>query len=130
MRMGVAAIHALSCRFDLKPGENETIEAHGFLRARLRQSCVVSLEPFECDLMEQFRVRFVPRGQETDDLDIEADDELPYDGGTLELGEAAAEQLALAIDPFPRKPGAEMPGSLGQSEGGAFAALAKLLPPQ
>jgi hypothetical protein len=45
------------------------------------------------------------------------------------LGEAAAEQLALALDPFPRKPGAEMPGSYAGSEGGAFGELAKLLRP-
>ena len=67
---------------------------------------------------------------ESDELDLEAEDEIPYEGTSIDLGEAASEQLALALDPFPRKPGAELPGSVGPHESGAFAALAKLLPPQ
>ena len=56
-----------------------------------------------------FQLRFVPVGAESDDTDPESEDEIPYAGGVLDLGEAAAEQLALALDPFPRKPGAALP---------------------
>ncbi len=128
-RMGLVAIHSLACRFDLQRGVAETIEAQGLLRARIRQTCVVSLDPFDSDLAESFSVRFVPAGRETEDLDLESDDEVAYEGGVLELGEAASEQLALALDPFPRMPGAELPAAVQPEEGGAFAALGKLLPP-
>jgi len=130
IRMGVLAVHTLTCRFDLSHGEGGAIQATGRLRARVRQNCVVSLEPFESELAEDFAVRFVPAGMESDELDLEAEDEIPYEGTSIDLGEAASEQLALALDPFPRKPGAELPGSVGPHESGAFAALAKLLPPQ
>ena len=30
-------------------------------------------------------------------------------GATIDLGEATVEQLALALDPFPRKPGIALP---------------------
>ena len=33
----------------------------------------------------------------------------PAPGGWIDLGELAAEQLGLALDPYPRKPDAEVP---------------------
>ncbi len=128
-RMGVEAILSLSCRFDLRRGESDTVAASGALRARVRQVCVVSLEPFEAEMAEDFAIRFVPEGRESDELDLESDDEVTYAGGVLDLGEAAAEQLALALDPFPRRPGAELPEVALGDEGSPFSALSKLLPP-
>lgn len=124
-RLGVPELHALTCRFDLASGPGGRINAAGDLRARLTQVCVVSLDPFETHVTERFRVDFVAEGTEADE-DPESVDEIPMPGGVLDLGEAAVEQLALALDPYPRKPGAELP------EGGAapaetpFAALAAL----
>ena len=128
-RMGIDAIHSLVCRFELRRQESDKIEAAGHLTAKVRQACVVSLEPFDADIAENFSIRFVPDGKESEDLDLESDDEVTYEGGILELGEAAAEQLALTLDPFPRKPGAELPREVALPEGGAFAGLSKLLPP-
>ena len=128
-RMGLEAILGLSCRFDLRRGESDTVGATGALRARVRQVCVASLELFEAEVVEDFAVRFVPEGRETDALDLESEDELTYEGGVLDLGEAAAEQLALALDPFPRKPGAEMAEVAAGDEDNPFSELSKLLPP-
>jgi len=127
-RMGVIALHALTCRFDLRRDVGDAIEASGLLQARVTQTCVVSLEPFDAEIAESFSVRFVPAGTESDDLDLEAEDEIGYDGGVLDLGEATSEQLALALDPFPRKPGVELSAEATDEETGAFAALSKLLP--
>ena len=127
-RMGVEAIHSLVCRFDLRRAEAEAVEARGLLQASVRQSCVVTLEPFDADVVESFSVRFVPEGGQSEELNLEADDEVTYTGGVLELGEAASEQLALALDPFPRIPGAELPGDAQMPESGAFVGLGKLLP--
>jgi uncharacterized metal-binding protein YceD (DUF177 family) len=128
-RMGVLAIDALTCRFDLRRDVGDAIEASGLLQARVTQTCVVSLEAFDADIVEPFSVRFVPAGTESDDLDLEAEDEIGYEGGVIDLGEATSEQLALALDPFPRKPGAELATDTSAEQSGAFAALAKLLPP-
>ncbi len=125
-RMGIPEIGALTCAFDLRRGQGDTVEARGKLRARVTQICVVTLDPFESALAEDFSVRFVPAGTESDDIDPEADDEIGYEGGVLDLGEAATEQLALALDPFPRKPGAEVSDPASEQERGAFAALSSL----
>jgi len=128
-RMDIQAVLSLTCRFDLRRGQNDTVDAAGLLRARIRQLCVVTLEPFDSDLVEDFTIRFVPEGAESEELDLESEDEVTYRAGILDLGEAASEQLALALDPFPRKPGAELPGNYDLPETGAFAALSKLRPP-
>jgi uncharacterized metal-binding protein YceD (DUF177 family) len=103
------------------------VEADGSLRARLHQECVVSLDPFAVEVVEEFAVRFVPAGDESDDGDDpDVPDELAIENGTLELGEATVEQLALALDPYPRKPGAVLPEDAGDAPDNPFGALAKL----
>ena len=128
VRMGVPAIHSLTCRFDLKRQPGDAVEAQGLLTARVQQTCVVSLDAFDTDVVEHFTLRFVPRGTEQSELDLESDDEVTYLGGALDLGEAASEQLALALDPFPRMPGVELPTEAQDHEDGALAGLGKLLP--
>jgi uncharacterized metal-binding protein YceD (DUF177 family) len=108
-RMQIPAIEALSCRFTLRPGPSDTFLATGELTARIVQTCVVTLDDFEASVTEPFTVRFVPAGTESEEVDLEGEDEIPYENETLDVGEAAAEQLALSLDPYPRKPGAELP---------------------
>jgi uncharacterized metal-binding protein YceD (DUF177 family) len=125
-RMQIPGILALRCRFRLKSESGGTILATGALEARVIQMCVVSLEDFESTLTESFTVRFVPEIDQTDDLDPESDDEIPYDRNTLDLGEAAAEQLALSLDPYPRRPDAELPEADAEETPHPFSALAAL----
>ncbi len=123
-RMGLHAVKALSCRFVLHRGPGQTVQAQGLLAACVVQLCVVTLEPFEADIAEEFSVRFVPDDQLSEEVDIEAEDEIPYAGGTIDLGEAASEQLALALDPFPRRPGVAFLEEDGDAPQNAFAGLA------
>ena len=125
-RLLIPAIASLRCAWILRPRASGMIEGHGVLQAKLTQTCVVSLEPFVVTLRDDFTVHFVLEGRESEDDDPDAPDELVYDGVTVDIGEATVEQLALTLDPYPRKPDAKLvvPGDVGA--GGAFAALAKL----
>ena len=139
-RMGLPAIKSIRCAFTLHPRANGCFLAEGHLQARIIQTCVVSLDDFAASINERFRVVFVPAGQESETDDPESDDEVPYTGTVIDLGEAAAEQLALALDPYPRKPNAAIADSAPQAATGAatgdeadagakispFAALARL----
>ncbi|MBV9654208.1 MAG: DUF177 domain-containing protein [Acetobacteraceae bacterium] len=128
-RLGLIAVEALTCDWRLHPGPAGRIAASGRLRARVVQASVLSLEPVEAAVAEDFNCVFVPAGTETDDIDPEAEDELPYEGGVLDLGEAVTEQLALALDQYPRKQGEEW-SAPGESAGThAFARLADLRRP-
>ncbi|HEX4261955.1 MAG TPA: YceD family protein [Acetobacteraceae bacterium] len=108
-RLQIPELPALDCSFVLRPVASGVVEAEGVLRARVVQECVVSLDPFEATVEERFALRFVPEGRESPTIDPDATDEVPYPGNTIDLGEAAAEQLALALDPYPRKPGVALP---------------------
>lgn len=122
-RMRLPDVLALRCDFRLVRLTADCILAEGHVCASVVQTCVISLDDFAAEIDERFRVRFVPVGQESDDPDPEADDEIGYSGGALDLGEAAAEQLALALDPYPRAPGAELPEIETDADDHPFAAL-------
>ncbi len=125
-RLRLPAVHALACRFRLRPGPAGAIEAQGSLRARVAQTCIVSLDDFTAEVAEDFTVRFVPAGTEADEPDLDSPDEIPFEGTGIDLGEAASEQLALALDPYPRKPGAETAPEAGEAPATPFARLAAL----
>nr|WP_321983096.1 DUF177 domain-containing protein [uncultured Lichenicoccus sp.] len=110
-RLQIPAVISLHCRYRLSAPVGGVIEAEGELRAEVTQECVVTLEPFEAVVLDRFRLRFVPAGTEDDNVDPEAPDELPYVDGMIDLGETAAEQLALGLDPYPRRPGLPSLGS-------------------
>jgi uncharacterized metal-binding protein YceD (DUF177 family) len=123
VRMNLPAVLAVSCAFHLTREGRDVVMARGELRAKVTQTCVISLEDFDAPVEEVFQICFVPSGQETDDIDPESDDEIPFEGNVIDLGEAAAEQLGLALDPYPRMPGAEMPTVEDESAPHPFAAL-------
>lgn len=130
-RLGLDAVGALSASVRLTPAGSGVVAAVGTIRARLTQTCVVSLEPFERTLEVPLRLVFRP-GSEADfaadqTVDPEAEDEVPYEGGRFDLGESVVETLALSLDPWPRRPGAvlEVPPPQDALPDGPFAALAR-----
>jgi uncharacterized metal-binding protein YceD (DUF177 family) len=127
-RLLLPAVLHLSCRFRLHAHPAGRVAAAGHLKALLVRTCVITLDDFEVEIDEPFSVSFVPEGTESDDPDPESEDEIPYCGSTIDLGEAATEQLALALDPYPRKPGAELPEAANDVEDSPFARLATLRP--
>ncbi len=90
-------------------------EIKGRWEAEIEQICSVSLDPFTTLLAGDFIVRVVPPGSPNapaveQELVIDPDAEDPPDelvGETIDLGGYVVEHLALELDPFPRKPGAE-----------------------
>jgi uncharacterized metal-binding protein YceD (DUF177 family) len=109
------AIGLLRGAFTLQHERSGVIAAKLHMQARVTQVCVVSLEPFEARIDEHSELRFVPARAlpEGEEMELSAEtlegpDEIPYTGDLLDLGAALAEQLALALDPYPRKPGAAL----------------------
>jgi len=123
-RLGVPAVLSLTCRFRLAGMVSGMVAAEGELQARLTRVCVVTLDEFDTDVAARFSVRFVPAGSESDAFDDpESDDEIPYDDANLDLGEAAVQQLALEMEPYPRRPGAALPAEAQDQTDLPFVAL-------
>ena len=113
--------------------DGEAVNGKGRLRAAIVQSCAVSGEDLAVAIDEPLALRFVPERPVTqDELELEegALDEIPFTGTAFDLGEAVAQSLALAIDPYAVGPNAERvrkeKGLLDEASAGPFAALAAL----
>jgi uncharacterized metal-binding protein YceD (DUF177 family) len=126
-RFGIEAVTSLEARLLLRPEPGGGVLVTGTLAAAVVQACVVSLEPVAQAVREDVLLRLLAPGEEASD-DPEAPDEIPVEGDGVDLGEAMAEQLALALDPYPRAPGAILPAEdeAGAAARGPFAALAAL----
>jgi len=102
------------------------------------QSCVVTLEPLRAKIEDCVDLLYrsentekSPAAGERREVVVGLDDDDSYEpltGDTIDLGAAVAEHLALAIDPYRRKPGAtlEPAGAEAEAADRPFAALADL----
>ena len=125
-RFAIPAVNRLEAVLLLRPEPGGIATVAGRLAAEVVQDCVVSLEPVTQAVEEVVVLRIVPAGHEPSD-DPDGPDEIEVLGDSVDLGEALAEQLSLALDPYPRAPGAATPGEdAGDAPAGPFAALAAL----
>ncbi|MGJ0510094.1 MAG: YceD family protein [Methylocystis sp.] len=139
---GLPAIDALTAALRLRRWRGDGLEVTGELRARLRQTCVVTLEDFDTEVVESIEMRFAPPAEEPrprsrrhepepepHEHDALAEDPPdPLVGGVVDLGALVAEFFTLALDPYPRKPGAEFvePAPEDASNVSPFAQLRRL----
>ena len=108
-RFGILGIGALSARIRLEPETGGSIRARGVLTAEVEQACIVTLDPVRQLVRAPIDLRLLNEGEAPGDDDPDSPDEIETLGGIVDLGEAVAEQLALALDPYPRAEGAELP---------------------
>ena len=92
--------------------DGDAIAAQGRLEAELLQMCSVSGEEFVTRIDEPLNLRFVPAStieptEEEIELASEEPDEIEFEGDSFDLGEAIAQSLGLAIDPYAEGPGAD-----------------------
>jgi uncharacterized metal-binding protein YceD (DUF177 family) len=134
---------ALARRFDLVAldrlvGEvrltrlaNAAVRLEGTLDADVVQSCVVTLDPVPANVADEFAVVYTPELDAAREVELTGEEEAIelLHGDTIDIGEAVAQQLSLALDPYPRAPGAALPDEASAPplpEDHPFAALARL----
>lgn len=101
-RFALVALTSLSGQARLDRTRSGVICLYGSLEALVVQACVVSLEDVPGTIREAFECRFVPAGSAAaENLGWDEDVE-PLSGPQLDLGEIFAQQLGLALDPYPR----------------------------
>jgi len=110
LRFRIVAIGALAADAQLSR-RGEAVAATGTLRASVTQSCIATDEAVEQRLEEPFQIEFRPPPEARADEEVElVADELDvvfYEDGAIDLGEAVAQTLLLALNPYPRSPAAE-----------------------
>jgi uncharacterized metal-binding protein YceD (DUF177 family) len=134
-RFDLASLDRLEASLELSRHKGDVIRMKGHLTADAVQSCVVTLAPVPAHLEIDFETSYSasapePSEAELDPLGEDAPEPIP--GGEIDLGEAATQQFAIALDPYPRAPGARLDSVGLEEEGsetgkkGPFAALAAL----
>jgi len=131
-RFGLVRIDQLSARLHLTC-EGDVVTVQGRLSSRIVQSCAVSGEDLPVTIDEPLAFRFAPETAiEEEEIELEEQDldEISYSGHTFDVGEAVAQSLALAIDPYATGPEADRArkeaGISDEAASGPFAALAAL----
>ncbi|MEC9267800.1 MAG: DUF177 domain-containing protein [Pseudomonadota bacterium] len=111
-RFDLLALESLDAAFELKPlAGGPMIRVEGRVTADVTQSCVVSGAPIRSNLDQVVSVFFAPPGmiEENQEFTLaDADPPEPIEAGVIDLGELAAQQLILALDPYPRAEGAQL----------------------
>jgi hypothetical protein len=135
---GLREILSASASLDVTPKSGGRFHVAGHVRARIGQTCVVTLDPIENDIDEPIDLIFAPPEQipqladlvdEAAESDVEIPDPPePIVNGVIDLGRLATDALFLGIDPYPRRPDAvfEPPVVAADPEDHPFAALKAL----
>ncbi|MET0295028.1 MAG: DUF177 domain-containing protein [Phenylobacterium sp.] len=130
-RLKLISLPALSARLTVRPWLDGA-EIAGRFEAVVEQECGVTLDPFQQPLSGDIEMRVVPEGSPhapaADSSEVELDSNAPdppdvLAGDELDLTEYLVEHLALEIDPFPRKPGAEFEYRNAEDDDSPFAVL-------
>lgn len=136
-RFGLAALETLKATATLTASARG-IEIAGRLTANIGQSCVVTGDAVAAYVDEKFTLRFVDpdvlaSGTEEIELSDSDCDLIEIEGGAVDLGEAVAQTLGLALDPFPRCAAEQAREDerkwVAGEEAGPFAGLKGLLKP-
>ncbi len=132
---GLRDLPRLEAAFEVTRHGQAGLRVTGRVSATVGQVCVVTLEPMQSEVDEPIDLVFAPpsapvtadRTRAADELEVTEDAPEPLVGGSIDLGALATEFLILALDPYPRKPGAVFEGSAAEDDAGhPFAALAAL----
>jgi hypothetical protein len=137
---GLREILSASASLDVTPKKGGRVHVAGRVRARIGQTCVVSLDPIENDIDEAIDLIFAPPEQIPELADLvdeatESDAEIPDPpepivNGLIDLGRLANDALFLGINPYPRRPDAVFEPLVvaADPEDHPFAALKALKP--
>ena len=126
--LDLASLDAFSAEMELAPSPAGW-RLSGRVRASLAQTCGITLEPLPLEVDASFVLTLAEAVEEdSEEIVITLDDESPdlIENGQIDLGQYAVEQLALRLDPFPRKPGAEFVQPPEPAEISPFAVLKQL----
>jgi uncharacterized metal-binding protein YceD (DUF177 family) len=138
-RLQISAVDRLEARLRLVRFRGG-VQVTGYVEADVVQPCVVTFVPVRQAIAEPFDRVYLPTAEQPKSaashpeifVDLDADVPEYFEGHEVDLSEAIIETVALALDPYPRAPGASL-AQVGlppdEPEPSPFAVLKTLLDP-
>ncbi len=128
--LDLRGLDGLTMTYRLLHGGAGRIRLNGELKAKVIQTCVVSLEPVEAAIQAPVEAEFWPSDMlaayeaNAEDQAVTAllDWPEPISEGRIDLGPILYETLATSLDPYPRKEGAKFEWPESKAEPGGEAA--------
>nr|WP_316653520.1 DUF177 domain-containing protein [uncultured Gellertiella sp.] len=118
----VEKVGSLVARLQISRWKKDGVRIRGEVEAEIVQACSVTLEPVPARISETIDQIFIPEGSKlariaTDNGEMFVDPDGPdlpelFVGDTIDAGTVVAEFAAMAIDPYPRKPGVDFSGHI------------------
>ncbi len=131
-RLGLEALDRLRAAVTLHRQADATVLLEARFEAAFTQTCVVTLESVPGAVSGSFALLYGPADAAPSEVDAAADaDEPVFEplcGAAIDIGEAVAQELSLALPEFPRHPDApaEPVDAAAEPIDERFAALARL----
>ncbi|MGV0909210.1 YceD family protein [Martelella sp. FOR1707] len=118
--LDIRSVESLTADLRISPWRRDGVRVKGTVRAEITQNCVVTLEPLEATIEEEVDATFLPENSrqfhskfnEEGELIVDPDgpdEPEPFAGSEVDIAALVIETIGLAIDPYPRKPGAALP---------------------
>lgn len=126
-RFGLLALDRLTATVELCRADAETIVLEAEFEAAFVQECVVSLEPVTGTIAERFALRYGRVGANEVEIAFTEDEGAfePLEGDAIDIGEAVAQELSLALPPFPRDPNVVLDPAPADPQAHPFSALGR-----
>lgn len=127
-RFDLVSLDRLSAHVELVRQGQGMVMLRAAFEAEFVQSCVITLDPVAGVVAQRFALLYGPAEAEGEAMGIVGDEIAfePLTGGSIDTGEAVAQEFSLVLPAFPRAPGAGVEDEASPPDAGPFAALARL----
>ena len=125
-RFDLVVLDRLTAEVSLHRRNDGLILLEAAVEAEFEQACVVSLEPVRGAIARRFALLYgLPEAAPSEPESAEDDPVFePLTGDAIDIGEAVAQEVSLALPEFPRDPEAQLDASAAEPEMGPLAGLA------
>jgi uncharacterized metal-binding protein YceD (DUF177 family) len=128
-RLDLISLDRLVAEVELRRQSLEVILLEAEYAANFEQCCAVTLEPVRGAVSDRFSLVYGPAPEEAREISLTAEEPAfePLNGNSIDIGEAVAQELSLALPIFPRDPAAAIDqAAMAEPLQGPFATLARM----
>jgi uncharacterized metal-binding protein YceD (DUF177 family) len=128
-RFDLLSLDLLVAEVELRRQSSEVILLEAEFAAEFEQCCAVTLEPVRGAVSDRFSLVYGPAPEEEQEIALTSDEPAfePLEGNSIDIGEAVAQELSLALPEFPRDPEARLDeAAIAEPLEGPFATLARM----